>query len=665
MTGQAAGADARRESAAGGWYAELPAHLKVCDSEAWKGGPASAPAGAVVVPEGDNKGFDFDQPDTTYWFAPGTHTLGDGRYSQIATGANSVYIGAPGAVLDGKNINVYAFSGEATNVRIAYLEIRNFGAGADNGDEGVINHSAGDGWVMEYLYAHHNDGAAVFLGSENTLRHSCLKDNGQYGASAYKKQVADDSAIKNLVVHNNEIAGNNQDDWETRIPGCGCTGGLKFWDVKGATVTENYVHDNLSVGLWADTNNIDFLFDRNWIEHNESVGLWYEISYNATITRNVFKRNAWASGVKNQGSPAPAIYISESGGDARLASATSGSTNLTINDNYFEDNFSGVSIFENANRFCNSNANTSRSYCTPLVDPKLIPPPYDEDYVDPVNATHPCYTSVKDEPYRSDCRWHSRNVKVFGNEFRFDRANVPCAGPYCGAQALYAQGADNLPWSPYTVAGIQQDVMFNGGNSFHDNTYIGDWKFAKGWGETVSWDTWRSAPYNQEAGSTLNGSSEEPPVPNALDADTATLENSAGKWTAWYGSTVQRAAEAAHAGSYGLRIEATGGSGWGVTLSNWPGFTTTPGAKRFSLWARQGTAGIASATVSVQWFDNAQQLLRTDPVPVGELSGSWQEFAARLTAPAGTASVNLEVRGAGGSAGSSLHLDDVVLADLE
>lgn len=233
----------------------------------------------------------------------------------------------------------------------------------------------------------------------------------------------------------------------------------------------------------------------------------------------------------------------------------------------------------------------------------MIPAPHDGDYLDPINATHPCYTSIANEPFRSDCRWHSRNVKVFGNEFRFDQANVPCAGTYCGVQALYAQGADNLPWMPYTVAEIQQSVMHTSGNSFHDNTYVGNWKFAKGWGETVSWNAWRSAPFNQEAGSTLNGVTDPPPVPNALDEDTATLEGSLGQWDAWYGSAVQRAAEAAHGGAYGLRIDVTEDGGWGVQLGNWPGFDAAPGGKRVSVWARQGTPGISTATLRLRWYD--------------------------------------------------------------
>ncbi|HSD56039.1 MAG TPA: Ig-like domain-containing protein, partial [Candidatus Saccharimonadales bacterium] len=82
----------------GGWYAAPPA--QVCGSNAWKLGPASSPAGAVVVPAGDNTGFNFGQSNKTYWFAPGEHTLGSGQFSKVVPGSGSTYIGAPGAILD-------------------------------------------------------------------------------------------------------------------------------------------------------------------------------------------------------------------------------------------------------------------------------------------------------------------------------------------------------------------------------------------------------------------------------------------------------------------------------------------------------------------------------------------------------------------------------------
>ncbi|HEX6416356.1 MAG TPA: right-handed parallel beta-helix repeat-containing protein [Candidatus Saccharimonadales bacterium] len=659
------GGDPAPVRTAGGWWETLPVSMQVCSSNAWNGGPSAAPAGAVTVPAGNNLGFDFSQPNTTYWFAPGEHTLGTGEFAQIVPGNNSTFIGAPGAILDGKNFNKYAFSGSASNVRIAYLEIRNFGRGLDNNNEGVINHDSGTGWLMEYLYAHHNDGAAVFIGSENTVQYSCLKDNGQYGFSMYKPQVEGDFAIKDITLRNNEISGNNQDDWESREVGCGCTGGGKFWDVLGARVTNNYVHDNLSTGLWADTNDTDFLFDSNWIEHNSGEGIWYEISYNATISRNVIKRNAWATGNSNQGSPAPAIYISESGGDSRLPSAVSGSTNLQIKNNLLEDNFSGISIFENSNRFCNSNGNTSKTYCTPFVSPVIIPSPYNYTYPNPINSTHPCYTNVGSAPYTTDCRWSSQNVQVFNNEFRFDDSVVPCAGTYCGVHALFATGDNNIPWAPaaYNIATIQNKIMFGANNKFFNNAYFGDWRFAKGYGEKIYYNEWKTAPFSQDAGSTFAGATSPPPVENALDTDTATIEGSTGKWSGWYSASIARSSLEAHSGSNSLQVTVTGGGGWALELNNYPGFDAIAGSKTVSFWAKQGSGTITNATLRVRWRDGGGTLLQTDLVPLASLSTSWQQATASVSAPAGTAKVFLELYSNSGSTGNTLYLDDFKVGD--
>ena len=83
---------------------------RICGNAAIPGeGPTSAPAGAVTVPAGNNSGVNFGLDNTTFWFAPGAHTLGTGEFSQIDPGSNSTYIGAPGAILDGQRINRYAF----------------------------------------------------------------------------------------------------------------------------------------------------------------------------------------------------------------------------------------------------------------------------------------------------------------------------------------------------------------------------------------------------------------------------------------------------------------------------------------------------------------------------------------------------------------------------
>ncbi len=86
-------------------------------------------------------------------------------------------------------------------------------------------------------------------------------------------------------------------------PGCGCTGGGKFWAVNGAIVTDNWIHGNHSEGLWADTDNRGFDIQGNYIADNYDVGLIYEISYNARIVDNVFIRNGVGGGPQEQWLP--------------------------------------------------------------------------------------------------------------------------------------------------------------------------------------------------------------------------------------------------------------------------------------------------------------------------------------------------------------------------
>lgn len=668
------------QRAAASWPSTPPA--AICGNADILTNPSSTPpANAVIVPAGDNSSFNFNRPGATFWFESGVHTLGDGAFAQIRTRSNTSYIGAPGAILDGRNKNRYAFvkpaleeEDEAVNVTIRYLTIRNFGRKPqdtesglpDNNNEGVVNHDAGDGWTIEYNTISNNSGAGVFLGSNNVVRYNCLKDNGQYGFSMYKPPHDEGDgtgpvyavpAITNIVLDHNEIVGNNTDDWEALVDGCGCTGGGKFWDVKGAQVTNNWVHHNKSVGLWADTNNIDFLFEGNFINDNSGEGIWYEISYNATIRGNTFLRNAWVSGQNNHGSPGPAVYLSESGGNSLLASTVSGSDTLRVIDNYFEDNFSGVTIYENANRFCNSLGNTSTGYCTPFIDPPMIPEPYNtSDYNEPANPTHPCYTRISEPEFKENCRWHAKNIEVTDNEFYFDDTVVPCGGSgYCGVQALMVTGEDNLKWSPYTVTGLQNDVMFNNGNRFANNHYYGKWRFAKGWGERISFAAWQAAPYNQDAGSTFDGG---PPVTNVLDADTATLEGSTGHWAEWYSAAIAQSAQEAHGGAHSLRIEVTDSGHWGVQLDNYPGFESAGGRRIISFWVKGGAGAPSDAHLSVEWFNGDGSPLGSNSVAFPTLTSQWQQVTAIVDAPVTTNSAYLSLTGEG-STGTYFFIDDI------
>ena len=466
---------------------------QICGNAGMLHGPATQPPNSVRVDVGRNLN-DLTQaspPGTTFWLSPGTHSLGAGEFGQVIPRDGNVYIGAPGAVLDGQKINRYAFTQQATNVTIRYLTIQNFGPTGSNNDAGVVNQGAATGWLIEHNTIRENAGAGVFLGSSNTLRYNCLADNEQYGFSMYRPQQPGGSAITNITLDHNEIVGNNTYNWELHKPSCGCTGGGKFWDVRGATVTNNWVHANKSVGLWADTNNIGFLFEGNYISDNESEGIWYEISYNFLIKNNTLIRNALVKGrafaAKKDPFPVGAVYIAESGGDSRVGAEYSSSE---IVGNYFEDNWSGVVLWESANRFCNSPYNTSSGYCT---------------RVNPSATLASCVSGrIERAPYYDDCRWKTQNVSVHENEFRIDRAALQCVpNDYCGLQGLLSDHGTVPPWSPYKESRIQEVITFRQNNRFHDNVYSGEWRYVVyDPSRRLDFPQWQAPPYKQDAGST-------------------------------------------------------------------------------------------------------------------------------------------------------------------
>lgn len=475
------GEPAPRSQATGPSTADGP--VRVCGRESiLRRGPTDPPAGAVVVDAGYNGGVDFSRPGTTYWFAPGVHTIGSGRYDGIVAADDARYVGAPGAVLDGGRRSQYAFVGEARGVTVEYLTIQSFGAVGSNNNEGVVNHDSGEDWTITHNTIRDNAGAGMMLGSGNVARLNCVTRNGQYGFNAYSTDGPSD-----VTLDRNELSYNNTYDWERKIEGCGCTGGGKFWSVTDATVTDNFVHDNFGVGLWADNNNRGFLIQGNHVSDNADVGIVYETSYNALIRDNTIVRNGLVAGPENPGFPTGGIYVSESGADARVPSRYDRS--LDIVGNRFVDNWSGVVLWENADRFCGSPANTSTGECT-LVNPKVVT----------ARSCNP--GNISREPYVADCRWKTQNVKVHDNTFVLDTDHLPPRCTYargCGFSAVMSNYGTYPDWSPYKGTVVQKAITFRQGNSFYDNTYRGDWRFmVLEQGSALTFGEWRGQPYGQD-----------------------------------------------------------------------------------------------------------------------------------------------------------------------
>src|SRR5262245_52112028 len=97
--------------------APLTPPAAICGSPGLRG-PASPPPGARVITTRQDLGHiaSTSRKGKVFWLAPGVHTLGSGQYSQVIPRDRQVFIGAPGAVVDGRHVNLYAFGGNAAHV---------------------------------------------------------------------------------------------------------------------------------------------------------------------------------------------------------------------------------------------------------------------------------------------------------------------------------------------------------------------------------------------------------------------------------------------------------------------------------------------------------------------------------------------------------------------
>ena len=273
--------------------------------------------------------------------------------ASIQTSDGDTFLGAPGAIINGGNSYQYAFTGQYNDtaeqkVTIKYLTIEDF---APDQGAGAVNGNGNNGWTEEYdLMQHNSPGAAMMLGGHNTVTDNCLTENGEYGFNGYSyvDQTYEGTftgGATNITFKNNDVSYNN-----TKKTSSGVEGGGKFWQDGNVTVIGNYFHNNInSPGVWMDTDNAGFLVQDNYISNNGAEGLMYEISYNADIIDNTFTGNGIASGPENPGFPTGAIYISESGGNRAVASNYPGE--LNIQNNVFNDNMSGVVLYQNSNRY--------------------------------------------------------------------------------------------------------------------------------------------------------------------------------------------------------------------------------------------------------------------------------------------------------------------------
>jgi parallel beta-helix repeat protein len=367
----------------------------------------------VVVPAGNNtaaanKG-DYEVNYGIVYFEPGVHQLKDGMYN----GHNAVYIGGyspshGAAIIDGVSgpaaggarlADSKASSGNKVYDTWEYLTIRNFTSSLGNAVMGNVNGGAidiGDTYKFDTIgpneYGYRGSGSkprsgmnsgggyAIDAGSDTTIEYNCLTHNAEGAFNA--------DNVTNLTIAHNEISWNGIGEYpDMSGPGgspfsCGCSGGGKVFYSLNASVTNNYVHNNYNDGIWFDFDNGGANISGNYVASNWGSGIAYEASYNANISDNTLVGNGWASdgawpaGIGGKacyngiscaaglgaitgaggGNAYGAIDLSNSGGNANIrvnagAEKTRYSGQLLVDNNVLLNNFGGVKVYTDTNRY--------------------------------------------------------------------------------------------------------------------------------------------------------------------------------------------------------------------------------------------------------------------------------------------------------------------------
>ena len=261
----------------------------------------------------------------------------------------------------------------------------------------------------------------------------------------------------------------------------------------GAKVTDNYVHDNRGVGLWADSNNVGFRFEGNYISGNDAEGIMYETSYNAVIVNNTFVRNALVKGPTNPRFPASAIYLSESGSDNRVDGPYNEALRV-IGQCVHRQLVGRRGLGERGSirRIPRQHQHRRRHAGEPIRRHRLCLCDEVEDQEAAVLRRLP----VEDTERRGR-----------GQRLRDRPIEDPWLQTLDGLRFQRTLFQLRHLSTLVAVHGevVQKDITFKQNNVWRNNTYTGDWHFmVEEAGHVVTWDAWRSAPYDQDAGSSMN-----------------------------------------------------------------------------------------------------------------------------------------------------------------
>ncbi len=290
------------------------------------------------------------------------------QYGQIAIGSDAYEMtSVAGSESGGYTVGVKGLDGTvaadtpifyvlpAGDVTVEYLNIND-----DLHDTtGTIN--MGSGWTVEHNNIHDGYstpglGVALYGGDEATVEYNCLARMGDYGGGG--------SGTNETFEYNELYQDANEAD-----PGCGCSGGGKWWGTLNTNILNNAFVD-IGTGdgqsaVWLDNGNSGADIEGNYFYMDAGTAIDNETGYNMKVNDNLFIDDGWQTGTGQGSNDDGAVSLNSSGGTEVPGSRYENST--TVTNNFFVNDWQGVSIWQAGLRSCLSSGEgypDDAAYCS-------------------------------------------------------------------------------------------------------------------------------------------------------------------------------------------------------------------------------------------------------------------------------------------------------------
>jgi hypothetical protein len=247
------------------------------------------------------------------------------------------------------------YSGPAGDVVVSYLDISH----DLHNTTGTIY--MGEGWTVTHDdihdgYSSPGLGVAIYGGGNATIQYDCLSKMGDYGVNLFGENDKFDYS---------EIYESNYEP----DPGCGCSGGGKWWGTLNADIVDDAFVDDSPAGggpVWLDNGNAGTLIEGDYFYKSYGSAIASETGYNLDVTGNLFLDDGWGSGTGGCGSNCDgAVNLNSSGGFSVPGSRYE--DQVLVSANNFIDDWMGIDIWQSGARSCENSGEgwpNDAAYCS-------------------------------------------------------------------------------------------------------------------------------------------------------------------------------------------------------------------------------------------------------------------------------------------------------------